>query len=125
LSVSRVATGNHDEQEKKMKKAVVLPILVGFVVCPLHGQERSAMTLVIKGSHGREARAASARQGVDEKTRNILARFLEMLISFFSIVQNPKDSAKVTANVTNMFSGMVNIIAESVKLGNFSGFSYQ
>jgi hypothetical protein len=125
LSVSRVATRNCDEQEEKVKKSIVLPILVGVVVCTLYGQERSAVILAIKGSHGREARASGARRDVDEKTKNILARFLEMLIAFFSIVQNPKDSAKVTANVTNMFAGMVNIISESVKLGNFSGFSYQ
>jgi hypothetical protein len=75
---------------------------------------------ITKASQGREARATAARQGLDEKTKNILTRFFDVLGSFFAILQDPKDPVRVTSNITNMLAGAVNIVAEGIKSGELS-----
>lgn len=74
--------------------------------------------IITKASHGREARAAAARHGLDDKTKKILGQFFNMLGNFFSILQDPNNAEHVTANVTNMLAGAVNIVAEGVKSGD-------
>jgi hypothetical protein len=41
-----------------------------------------------------------------------------MIMNFFAILQNPHNAANVTANITDMLAGMVNIVAEGIKSGN-------
>ena len=42
------------------------------------------------------------------------------MMGFFGITQAPNDVDNITANVSNMFSGAMSIVAEAVKSGELS-----
>jgi hypothetical protein len=82
-------------------------------------QVRVPRPVSIKGSTGRIMRVAANSQSDDIKKKNVFAQLLQMIASFFSILQDPNNAVHVTGQVTNMFSGMMNIVAEEIKSGRF------
>ncbi len=58
--------------------------------------------------------------GIDEKTRNILAQFANIVMGFLGIVQDPNNAANVKDRVTEMVGNAVNIVTEAVKKGQLS-----
>ena len=98
-------------------------LVVTLFTNTIHTRERfpnplSENSLVTKNSQSRDVRAAAASEGLATKTKNILAQFFQMIMNFFAILQNPHNAANVTANITDMLAGMVNIVAEGIKSGN-------
>ena len=60
------------------------------------------------------------KEGIDPKTQNILARFADIMMHFFGIVQNPKNAHNVADNVAGMITGTIQLITEAVQRGELS-----
>lgn len=62
----------------------------------------------------------SPKQAIEEKRKKVLAQFFNIVTNFFSILQDPRNAAHVTANVSNMLASAVNMVAEGIKKGELS-----
>lgn len=95
-----------------MKRIMVSLTIISSVLC-IEAKERfhPGSPLIYKN---REARKKS---GLDNKTRAILAQFASIVMGFLGILQDPNNTANVTAQVTDMVNNAVNIVTEAVKKG--------
>jgi hypothetical protein len=100
-----------------MKRIIITGVLLSSIMNieskeRLVNQSECANLVAYKN---REARAK--QQGLDNKTRAILAQFASIILGFLGIVQDPNNAANVTAHITDMVNNAVNIVTEAVKKG--------
>lgn len=102
-----------------MNRRLIALQLVLLMACAtlMFAQVRVPRPVPIKGSTERIVRTAAYSKANDVKKKNVLAQLLQMIASFFSILQDPNNAVHVTGQVTNMFAGMMNIVAEEIKSG--------
>jgi hypothetical protein len=101
-----------------MKQIIVLMLL--SVSIGLESKERISRRIVRAKSVVYKTCEARKKAGLDNKTRAILAQFASIVMGFLGIVQDPNNSANVTAHVTDMINNAVNIVTEAVKKGELS-----
>jgi hypothetical protein len=94
-------------------KRIVLGILVMVSINAAERQE-------VVSESDQMPQVIPLKKGLDAKTKKILAQFANIVINFFSIVQNPKNTAHVTEKINEMVNNAVNIVTESIKAGELS-----